>query len=125
MSEFHERRKVPRFKIPEAKIILTQEAGFQGSEAITDEGMMDDCSVKGMRIQTEKAFKPGAKAQVQLLIPGKKTLQLIGHIIWTSQSPDVNLMLSVVEFSPFGEGEDQNSLTVREDLTKIAEEYLY
>ncbi len=120
----HERRSVPRFKIPGARVKLHQEGGFQGCEAQSDEGLLDDCSVNGLRIETQKAFKPGAKAKLELFIPEHENLHLTGNIIWAAPALDKTKMHVVVEFSPFGEGIGYNPVAARKHLEEIAEEYL-
>jgi len=118
-----ERREYPRFKIPGARVVFYQEEGFKGSESLVDEGLMDDCSLNGIRFETEKELIPGARVRLELVIPGKNTMAIKGNIIWTSFLSDKNKSYAVVEFSPFGNGKGYNSENVRNDLENIAEEF--
>jgi len=124
MAILVERRAFPRFKMPGTRVVFHQEEGFQGSKVVSDEGLMEDCSLKGVRFETENELKPGAKIKLELVIPGKDIIAIMGNIIWTSNSPDKNKTYTVVEFAPFGEGKGYNPLIVKNDLIKIAEEYL-
>ena len=124
MAILIERREFPRFKIPGARVVFHQEEGFLGSKVVSDEGLMDDCSLKGVRFETEKELQPGAKIKLELIIPGKDIIAIMGNIIWTSNLPEKNKAFVVAEFAPFGEGKGYNPIILKNDLEKIAEEYL-
>lgn len=124
MAILVERRILPRFKIPGARVVFHQEEGFQGIKAVSDEGLMDDCSLKGVRFKTEKELQPGAKVKLELLIPGQDIIDILGNIIWTSDSPEKNKFFVFVEFTPFGEGKGYNPMIIKNNLEKIAAEYL-
>jgi len=124
MAVLVERRECPRFKIPGAKVVFYQEERFQDSKVVSEEGLMDDCSSKGVRFQTEKELQPGAKGKLELVIPGEDIIAIIGNIIWTLNSPEKNKSSAVFEFAPYGEYKGYNPISVKNDLEKMAAKYL-
>jgi len=125
MAVLKERRAFPRFKIPNAKITFLQEEGFQGAGSVSGEGVLDDCSLRGIRFITKIKLQPGAKIKLELSVPSQEPIKLDGNIIWCSSLSYKNRTIAVVELAPFGEGKGYNSIEALNDLEKIADEYLH
>ena len=124
MPSLTERREFQRFKIPDAKVLFLQEEDSRGTKRVSGEGLIENCSVKGIRFITETKLQSGVKVKLELVIPAKEPVTLEGNIIWCSVLSYKNRTIAVAEFAPFGEGQGYNPMAVKTDLEKIAGEYL-
>jgi len=122
MTLFIERRHLSRFKIPGSKVSYKQEEGFQGSLKIEDIGDLIDLTVKGIRFETTRTLFPGAKVDIEIIVPGEKKINLIGNVVWTSKVEE-EMINTVVEFLEFDNETGYNSLECLNDLELLTAKY--
>ena len=123
MTLILERRKLGRFSIPGAKVKYIQEEGFKNSEKLEDTGELVDLTVKAARFITKQHLNPGARVEVNLIIPEFETFTVRGNVVWTDLMDANQSIHSVVEFIDFDKEPGYNSPEILEKLKMLEEKY--
>ena len=77
----------------------------------------------GICFTSDKDFNRGEKFWVEVIIPGEKTLRLIGDVKWVENNYSDSEVLIGAQFAAFGKGRNYNSLKSLERLRVIQDKF--
>ena len=123
MYNKNDRRKYTRFNIPGAIVKYEEEKGFQGSKGLKGQGQMIDLTIYAVKFITQDQLTPGAKIKVWIILDDKKSIQLIGNVLWIFSEKDNQTKNATVEFTAFSKEQGFNSIESRKSLEKLSEKY--
>lgn len=119
MGQQDERRRFPRFEVPEGKArwketdLSVAVQGFSASHRVMN------LSEGGLAFVCEEELSEGQDLLVQLQGPNKMRVDLLAQVRWRERPPGASDTLVGVEFKPFGKGKDSNSLEALGILTEL------
>lgn len=76
-----ERRKYPRLR---ANALVRPVGRFTQLRARP----VNDLSAGGLRVYSDETYRPGERLELELLLPGSETVELVGQVVWTEPLPE-------------------------------------
>jgi hypothetical protein len=123
MSHGIERRRCIRFVIPGMEVKYKKKGLFVFSRIFSEPFPAIDISKGGVAFACDEKLSKGKKLVVQLLIPGDNLLNLNAIVRRQEQTVGSKMMVTGVEFMPFGEGHGFNKIETLDLLRKLEEKY--
>ena len=122
MTDFKERRNYPRVRVEGAQVAYKRKAGFDLFNRYSPTLQMKDLAKGGICFETGLQLERGLIVEIKLALPGEKTINVKGKIVWSEDSEDGNTFAGV-QFLPFGKGKQYNSFECWEKLEDITKSH--
>jgi len=125
MTEIKDRRTFDRRLHPEITALLINSSWynmlrykFVRNSAILRIGknQLQNLSVSGSCISSNKKFKPGDSIHLIINTPGQKTISVKGFVRWTIADKARNMLFVGIQFSAYGRGRRYNSYKIHKQL---------
>ena len=119
MKKERDRRSSERLAIAGAEILYQQGKTFKILKRFTSPLPLKDINKSGVRFQVENYLSPGSQMELQMAIRGTKKFELKGHVVWIAKQVSSDYYDIGVQFMPFGDGHQYNSLASHDQLDQI------
>ena len=123
MIEDKDQRSTDRIVIPGAVVLFRRRNKLGIFERFSRPMKLYNITKSGICFTSDKEFNRGEKFWVEVIIPGEKTLRLIGDVKWIENDYSDSEVLIGAQFAAFGKGRNYNSLKSLERLRTIQEKF--
>jgi predicted Fe-Mo cluster-binding NifX family protein len=114
-----------RLKIPGAQVLYKEKTPVKFFKKFSGPVNLKDISWGGTSFEVRQCLKPGTPMDLKIIIPGTEKLMIKGRIAWKNYDPYNNRSFAGIQFLPFGEEKNYNSLQCYKRLDQITKQYLY
>lgn len=121
-----EKRACQRFKIPGATVNYKLGRLLSSQKYVEKYNPVSEISRGGIRFLSQKHIATKSKILLKISIPDEKpSLILKGRVRWVAFFPSLSYKYQIgVEFDPFGERKECNSLQILERLIALEKKFL-
>ena len=123
MEESLEKRAYERMAIPGAAVVFRRKNRLGLFERFSRPMELYNITKSGICFKSEKKLARGSTLYVDIIIPGEKTLRLIGHVKWIEDEFSPGACLIGAQFYAYGKGKNYNSIKALERLRKLHDKY--
>ena len=119
MKEEKDRRSAERIAIAGAEVLFQQGKTLKILKRFTNPLPLKDINKSGVRFETDQYLGPGSLMELQIAVPGMKKIELKGHVVWIAKQVSSDRYDIGVQFVPFGNGHQYNTLASHAQLDQI------
>ncbi len=123
MTHGIERRRCRRFVIPGAEVKFKKRGWFFWTHEFSEPCSVINVGKGGAAFSCKTRLSKGKKLMVQLLIPGEAPLSFNAIVRRQERTVGSKMMVTGIEFMPFGDGYGWNSLELLDALRKLERRY--
>ena len=118
-----DQRATDRISIPGATVLLRKQSVLSVFERYSRPMALYNFTKSGICFVSDKPFNLGDKIIIQIIIPGEKTLRLVGQIRWIESEPNTEERIIGAQFRAFGKGSDFNPLKSLDQLRSLQQKF--
>ena len=118
-----DQRASDRISIPGATVLLRKHSVLNIFERYSRPMALYNFTKSGICFVSDKPFSLGDKITVQIVIPGEKTLRLVGQIRWIEFGEGPEERIIGAQFRAFGKGSDFNPLKSLDQLRSLQQKF--
>jgi len=118
-----DQRATDRVSIPGATVLLRRQSALSFFEPYSRPMALYNFTKSGICFVSDKPFNLGDKITVQIVIPGEKTLRLVGQIRWIENGQSTEERIYGAQFRAFGKGSDFNPLKSLDQLRTLQQKF--
>ena len=125
MTQGSERRKYHRFQVPDGEA-RHRKAGLLGRlKGLSEPYPVVNMSKGGLAFLCDVPFRENTELEIQLLVPGKSPLALLGKTRWQgpAEGRQDGTVIVGIHFRPFGDKRGCNPHETLDVLRKLQKEY--
>ena len=115
-------RASDRIHIPGALVVFRKRNKLGFFERFSKPMELYNITKSGVCFKTDKKLRRGEPLCVDIIIPGEKTIRLLGSVMWTDEASSRDTMIGA-QFAVFGKGKNYNSIKSLERLREIQHKY--
>jgi len=119
-----DQRSNDRIIIPGATVIFRKRNILGIFERYSRPMQLFNMTKSGLCFRSTKRLRLGEELYVDILIPGEKTLRIIGQVRWIDDELSDDTCLIGAQFIAFGRGRNYNSFKILERLRKLQSKYI-
>ena len=118
-----EQRATDRIHIPGALVVFRKRNKLGMFERFSKPMELYNITKSGVCFKSDRRLQRGEPLCVDIIIPGEKSIRLLGSVKWTDDnSPSHHCMIGA-QFKAFGKGRNYNSIRSLERLREIQQKY--
>jgi hypothetical protein len=118
-----EQRATERIYIPGALVVFRKRNKLGLFERFSRPMELYNITKSGICFRSDRRLNRGEPVCVDIIIPGEKTIRLVGSVKWTDEQRAFDHCLIGAQFSAFGRGKNYNPIKSLERLREIQYKY--
>lgn len=122
-KESKDKRATDRIFIPGATVLFRKGNALPFIERYSRPMELYNFTKSGICFQSEKNFNLGDKILIQIVIPGEKSLRLVGQVRWIENTTHESARIIGAQFRAFGKGTDYNPLKLMDKLRSLQQKF--
>lgn len=119
MAEKTERRALNRFSVPGSMVLYKKDERMKIFQRFSNLSELKNMSKSGVCMKVKNGIKKGERLQLQLVFPDEDKVEIKGHVRWKLPENDGYNNVGI-QFAPFGNGKNLNSVSSLEKLRELS-----
>jgi hypothetical protein len=115
-------RASDRIHIPGALVVFRKRNKLGIFERFSKPMELFNITKSGVCFRSDKKLRRGEPLCVDIIIPGEKTIRLLGSVMWTDDDTSRETLIGA-QFAAFGKGKNYNPIKSLERLREIQHKY--
>jgi hypothetical protein len=118
-----EQRAFDRIHIPGALVVFRKRNKLGFFERFSKPMELYNITKSGICFRSDRKLRRGEPLCVDIIIPGEKTIRLLGSVMWMDDKSTTRECMIGAQFTAFGKGRNYNSIRSLERLREIQQKY--
>lgn len=118
-----DQRATDRVSIPGATVLFRKHNRFGFLDRYSRPMQLYNFTKSGICFLSDKEFHLGEKILIQIVIPGERSLRLVGQIRWIEYDGLEGARIVGVQFRAFGKGLDYNPIKSLDQLRSLQQKF--